>query len=144
MRPGLLRLLLAATLAASAHSALGAQEVPVRKLPRPTVSCGGPFAMILIKVVDAQGAPVADATVDVRRVRDSAHVREGGADLASMGEYVVMDDSALPLVSASGERFLVRARRAGKRSSAVLRVGRSTDGCHVQRISGAQQLMLPG
>ena len=126
--------LVAISVAISAPARLEAQERPVKQLSRPTLPCGGPLAVILLKVVDGKGAPVPDATIDVRRKRDGKKVVENLADFSPTGEYVVMDDMVLPLVPKSGTSFVVRARRGKQVASTVVQIGRTDDGCHVRRL----------
>lgn len=118
---------------------LPSQGAVAPQLPKPVTSCG-PAALILITVVNAGGAPVSDATIQVRRARDSKVVRQGEVDLP--GEYVVMDDLQLPVVDQQGTRFVVQVRHANQKASAVLRIGRTPDGCHVRLLSGPAQLTL--
>lgn len=92
------------------------------------------MAVILLKVVDAKGAVIEDAAVEIHRERDGRKVRETPADFSPLGEYLIMDDLALALVRASGTRFVVRARRGKHLASTVLRIGRTPDGCHVKRL----------
>jgi hypothetical protein len=128
--------------AISAHASLGAQDTTVTRLPKPMKSCGGPLAVILIAVVDAKGTPVTDAKLDVKRERDAKVLTGNLGGLSPSGEYMIMDDTALPLVPAEGARFVVRARRGKETGSAVLRIGRSPNGCHVRRLGDAQKIVL--
>lgn len=111
------------------------------QLPRPVTSCG-PTALILVTVVDGAGNRVSDASIEVRRTRDRKVVRRGQVELPGSGEYVVMDDGALSLVGPTESRFTVQVRRAKQRVSAVLRIGRTPDGCHVRVISGPTRLTV--
>ena len=97
------------SLAISAPAILEAQERKVPPLPKPTLPCGGPLAVILLKVVDGKGAPVPDAIVEVHRERDGKQLPGSLADFSPDGEYVLADDMALPLVPASGARRSVPA-----------------------------------
>ena len=126
--------LVAISFAISAPAILEAQERTVTQRPKPILPCGGPMAVILLKVVDAKGEVVSDAKLDVRRERDGKKVGENLADFSPLGEYMIMDDLALSLVPASGARFIVRARRGKSLASKVLRIWRSPDGCHVKRL----------
>ena len=132
---------MATLVAIGGPAALGAQQ-PVQKLEKPVKSCGGPLALILITVVDAKGAPVTDAKLDVKRERDGKEVPGTMADMSPSGEYVVMDDSSLELVPAAGTRFVVRASRAKQSASTVLRIGRTPNGCHVRRLNDDVKLIL--
>lgn len=105
------------------------------------MSCG-PAAVLLVTVVDAAGTPVRDAAVEVRRQSDGRIVRKGEVELPESGEYLVMDDVSLPLVEEKGTRFVVEVRRAKQRTSVVLRIGKTADGCHIRHISGATRLTL--
>jgi hypothetical protein len=129
-------------LAISAHASLGAQDTTVTRLPKPTKSCGGPLAVILVAVVDAKGTPVTDAKIEIKRQRDGKVLTGNPAGLSPSGEYMIMDDSALPLVPAEGARFVVRAQRGNETGSAVLQIGRSPNGCHVRRLGDTQKIVL--
>jgi hypothetical protein len=134
--------LAAMVVAVSAPAALTAQEPTVKTLPKPVKSCGGPLAIIMITAVDAKGAPITDGKISVKRERDGKAVPGTMADLSPEGEYVVMDDMALPLVTAGGTRFIVRLRRGKQTASTVVRIGRTSDGCHVRQIGAAQKLVV--
>ena len=136
------RALVATSLVIAAHASLGAQQPTVTTLPKPTTSCGGPLALILVTVVDAKGIAVADATIDVALERGGEKVPGGMGGLAPSGEYLVMDDMALPLVPPAGARFIVRARRGKETGSIVLHIGRTPDGCHVRRLGEPAKLVL--
>ena len=133
---------MATIVAISVPAALAAQDPTVKRLPRkPTTSCG-PLALIMVTVVDTKGAPVTNAKIDVKRQRDGKEVPGAMTDISPSGEYVVMDDSALPLVPAAGEKFVVRATRGKQTASAILRIGRTQNGCHVQRLSDDAKLVI--
>ncbi len=116
----------------------------MKHLDKPVKACGGPFALILVTVVDSKGAPVTDAKLEVTRQRDGKEVPGMMADMSPSGEYVVMDDMALPLVPAAGTPFVVRASRGKQSASVVLRIGRTADGCHVRRLSDDMKVVLGG
>ena len=113
----------------------------VPQLRRPVTSCG-PMAQILVTVVNDAGKLVSDASIEVHRTRDRKFVRRGQVELPGSGEYVVMDDGALSLVGPTESRFTVQVRRAKQRASTVLRIGRTSDGCHVRMISGPTRVTL--
>ena len=102
---------MATIVAISVPGALRAQDTSVKRLPRPVMSCGGPLSLIVVNVVDSKGAPVTDAKVHVKRQRDGKEVPGTMTDMSPTGEYVVMDDMALPLVPKAGAPFVVRATR---------------------------------
>ncbi|MEO8337672.1 MAG: hypothetical protein ABI664_22030 [bacterium] len=137
----LLGTLVATLVVIGAPAALGAQQ-PVTKLEKPAKMCGGPLALILVTVVDSKGAPVTDAKVDVKRQRDGKELTGTMTDMSPSGEYVVMDDAALPLVPAAGTLFIVRASRGRQAASIVLRIGRTPNGCHVMRLGDESKLVL--
>jgi hypothetical protein len=133
---------MAMILAISVPAALAAQDPTVKPLPRkPTTSCG-PLALIMVTVVDTKGAPVTDAKIDVKRQRDGKEVPGTMTDMSPSGEYVVMDDMALPLVPAPGANFVVRAKRGKQVGSAILRIARTPDGCHVRRVENTTKVIL--
>ena len=133
---------MATIVAISVPAALGAQGTPVKSLPnKPTTSCG-PLALIMVTVVDSKGAPVTDAKIRVKRQRDGKVLPGTTTDMSPSGEYVVMDDSALPLVPARGAPFVVRVTRGKQVASTVLRIGRTPNGCHVMRLSAEAKLVI--
>jgi hypothetical protein len=123
-------------------AALSAQAPTLKPLPRKATTSCGPLALILVTVVDSKGAPVTDAKVDVKRERDGKEVPGAMADMSPSGEYVVMDDTSLPLVPAGGANFVVRARRGKQEASAVLRIARTSNGCHVSRVENTTKVIL--
>jgi hypothetical protein len=133
--------LMATILAISAQEAVDAQELR-KTVPKATMSCG-PLALIMVTVVDARGAPVTDAAIDVKRERDGKAL-PGTTDISPTGDYIIMDDSALPLVPADGGRFIVRAMRGKQTASIVVSIGRTPDGCHVLRLGEARKLVVAG
>ncbi len=136
------RTLVATLVAIGGPAALGAQGTPMKSMQqKPTTSCG-PLALIMVTVVDSKGAPVTDARIEVKRERDGKAVPGTMTDMSPSGEYVVMDDMALPLVPAAGTRFVVRASRGKQAASVVLRIGRTLNGCHVQRLSDDAKIIL--
>lgn len=124
----------------SAHAALEAQD-PKLKPSKPTTTCG-PFALIMVTVVDVKGAPVTDATLTVTREKDGKVVPGAMADMSPTGEYVVMDDTYLSLVPTAGANFIVRAKRGKQSAAAVLRIGHTPDGCHVRRMDDAKKIVI--
>jgi hypothetical protein len=133
--------LVATLVAIGGPAALRAQGSSVEKPIKATTSCG-PLALILVTVVDGKDAPVTDAKLDVQRQRDGKKVPSTMADLSPSGEYVVMDDMALPLVAAAGTPFIVRASRGKQSASIVLRIGRTSNGCHVRRLGDEVKVVL--
>ena len=139
---GLRSALVATIVAISVPVALGAQGTPVKPLQtKPMMSCG-PLALIMVKVVDSKGAPVTDAKIGIKRQRDRKTVPVATTDTSPTGEYVVVDDSALPFVPAAGASFVIRVSRGKQVTSAIWRMGRTPDGCHVVRLSGDAKLVL--
>jgi len=133
---------MATIVAISVPAALGAQGTPMKTMTKkPTTSCG-PLSLIMVTVVDRKGAPVTDAKIDVKRQRDGKEVPGTMTDMSPSGEYVVMDDMALPLVPVAGANFVVRAKRGSESGSVVLRIARSPDGCHVIRTGSPAKLVL--
>ena len=133
---------MATLVAIGVPAALAAQDPTVKTLPKKATTSCGPFALIMVTVVDSKGAPVTDARIDVKRERDSKVVPGAMADMSPTGEYVVMDDTSLPLVPAAGTRFVVRASRGKQAATSVLRIGRTPNGCHVMRMGDATKLVL--
>lgn len=128
--------------AISVPAALSAQGTPVKSSPsKPTTSCG-PLALMMVSVVDSKGAAVTDAKIAVKRQRDGKEVPGTMTDMSPSGEYVVMDDGALPLVPAAGDSFVVRVTRGKQVASTVWRIGRTPNGCHVMRLSGEPKVVL--
>jgi hypothetical protein len=132
---------MAMIVAISVPAALAAQVPTVKPISKPTTTCG-PLALIMVTVVDVKGAPVTDATLEVKRQRDGKVVPGAMVDTPANGEYVVMDDTSLPLVPAVGANFVVRAKRGKQTGSTVLRIARSDDGCHVRRADNTGKLVI--
>jgi hypothetical protein len=99
--------------------------------PRPTVSCG-PAALILLAVRDERGTAVSGAKVRVVRRSDRRLVHAEAQESVPAGEYVVMDDSFLPLTTKRGTKFDVTVRYGRQLVKTVITVGRTPDGCHVR------------
>jgi hypothetical protein len=133
--------LVATLVAIGGPAELRAQGSSVEKPGKATRSCG-PLALILVTVVDRKGAPVTDAKIQVKRERDGKEVPGTMTDMSPTGEYVVMDDMALPLVAAAGTPFIVRASRGKLSASIVLRIGRTSNGCHVRRMGEDVKVIL--
>jgi hypothetical protein len=110
--------------------------------PRPTLSCG-PVALILLSVRDQHGAPVSGAKVRVVRRSDGRVIQDEAPESVPAGEYQLMDDLALRLVSARGTMLDVSVRHGRSVATTVIRVGRTADGCHVRRIGRPRTVTIP-
>lgn len=115
--------------------------------------CSQSFTMVTLSLVDANDAPVQDATVQVRRARTGT-TRTLTAD--APGVYTVADDMMRNSVRMDGEPFEVSVRWHGRTQRVTTTIGTrlptktgsktrsSADSCrcHVVRISGAEKLVL--
>lgn len=119
----------------------------------PPRACTMEFRMFDVTVLDASGAPVQNARIDVRRGASGASIvcpdaseqagcvvpgSGAGFDGQGNGRYLVMSDGVE--VQRGGERFTVQAARDGQQAEAVL--GFRHDGCHVQKTAGPDTLTL--
>ncbi|MEO7457598.1 MAG: hypothetical protein ABIY52_15155 [Gemmatimonadaceae bacterium] len=127
-----------------AHASAEAQATTLKHLPRsatPQVSCG-PMAMVLLKVVDRAGQVVKDARIEVLRKRDSAKVPVPMEPSSLNGEYTIIDDGSLSMISPRGEWVVVHVRRGKHMASKAFRIRRTDDGCHVRLVSGAPTIVV--
>jgi hypothetical protein len=103
--------------------------------------CDGRFAMVMLTVRDAQGAPVVGARLAARRADSRAAFPVQPQEHAD-GEYQLLDDTALPHL-AGGDQAVDVVIAHGGRSQVVRQVlGRTADGCHVARRAGPETVTL--
>lgn len=102
-------------------------------------ACTDSFNSIQVKVVDATGATV-DGLEAVTRFEDNGQelrlVQSFG-----FGTYTIVDDSQLPRISGDGEAVRFDAR--GTRGAVAGQFLIGSDGCHVEKIDGPDELVLP-
>jgi hypothetical protein len=101
--------------------------------------CTDSFNSIVVRVVDSTGAPV-DGLEAVTRFEDS------GQELRlvqgfGFGSYTIVDDTQLPRISSDGEALRFDAR--GPRGAVAGQFLIGSDGCHVEKIDGPDDLVLP-
>ncbi len=104
--------------------------------------CDGRFAMLMIAVRDAAGAPVTGARLATRRAgaREPFPVQpqeHGG------GDYQLLDDTALRYLAGGDQALELTVAHGGRRRVVRQVVGTSPGGCHVVRRSGADVVTLP-
>ena len=130
--------------AQSATQAVPVQEATPRKLPVPGQRvCSASMTAVAVRVVDAAGAPVNDAVVELRRVAGDALVLTKNGAISDRGDYVLFDDSSAPTIKPRGEAFTVVATSRGRRAVVKLTLGfGDPDGCHVAVLAGEQKLVV--
>lgn len=111
-------------------------------------ACTMLFAFVTVQVRDGAGQPVTDASVDVVRVATGRSIVCAGGQTQGCiepteffpdpGTYAVFSDGLA--VRESGEDFRVTVAQGARRAEAVLRIG--SDGCHVEKRSGPDVLVL--
>lgn len=120
---------------------LGAQSKDqVAQLPKS--ACSPVLSVVSIRIVDAAGEPIRNATVELTRMRDGKNLGRAVAMSGSSGDFQVVESTALAWIAPRGDRIRVVARASGKRATAIVRVGRDLDGCRLVRISGPDVLSV--
>ncbi len=153
-RRGALALLVAQTLAAvtpvssqppSADPDRAAGQPPAPRTARLDARrarpCDGRFALVMLTVRDAAGAPVAGAQLVARRA-DSQDAFPVQPQEHADGEYQLLDDTALPHLAGGDQAIDVVVTHRGRRQVVRQVVGRTADGCHVARRAGPQAVTL--
>ncbi|MDZ7631468.1 MAG: carboxypeptidase-like regulatory domain-containing protein [Gemmatimonadaceae bacterium] len=118
-----------------AATAAGAQAATSRSLPPGQQVCDMSLRLISIRLVNAQGAPVPDAAITVRRVRTRTMLANAEA-MGGQGDYRILEDGVLPDLRRGGEPFDVRFTKDGRVRRVRLVIGMDAGGCHVMLKSG--------
>ena len=102
-------------------------------------ACTDSFNTIEVNVVDNAGAPV-DGLEAVTRFEDNGQELRLVQTFGS-GSYAIVDDNQLPRISGNGEAVRFDAR--GTRGAVAGQFLIGSDGCHVEKIDGPDELVLP-
>ena len=130
-------------LTTGAFAGAGAQMTSITQGgAKPKAGCG-PFSMVAVPVVDSRGQVVTDARIEVSRKRDKKKLAPRTDAMTLTGEYIIVDDLALPLVAPGGEDFEVRITRGKRVTVKTLRLAHSADGCHVRATGPALKIVVP-
>lgn len=103
------------------------------RLPRAR-ACDMGFKLLMLRVEDSTGTPVAGVTVMLHR--------DGHKDLlrtettSPTGEVTVADDGDLGRLPPEGAAFTVTLRKAAKTRRVKIRLGADAGGCHIVLLSG--------
>jgi hypothetical protein len=106
-------------------------------------ACTDEFRFATVAVVDGADEPVTDATVQTYLVRTGELVPVTSFIPREPGTYLVLDDSAKPLIEGPEEEFRVEAERPTGSSAQATFVFSVPGGCHINRISGPDTLQVP-
>ena len=112
----------------------------VAQAPKP--ACSPLLSVVSIRLVDAAGQPVRNATVEMTRLRDGKKLGRAPEMSGANGEFQVVESTALSWIAPKGDRIRLVAREAGKRATTIVRVGRDSTGCRLIRLSGPEVLAL--
>jgi hypothetical protein len=132
--------ILAVALAATMPSVLAAQAADLRQRLRADTGarpmCDMRYKLLMVTVVDAQGAPVPGVTVTVSGLPATSEGREPRVTSAT-GEAQFAEDGDMRLLAAGGTEVTLTLRKGRKVKRATLRVGRDEAGCHIALLSGS-------
>jgi hypothetical protein len=103
-------------------------------------ACTDLFATIGVNVVDATGRPVAGLEA-ISRFEDNGQELRLQQAGATVGFYVIVDDGQLPRISGDGEAL--RFDAIGPRGAVAGQFLIGSDGCHVEKLDGPDDLVLP-
>jgi len=108
-----------------------------RKCP-PDVTCTEEFAMVTVRVEDANGVPIS--------LDDAYTLRKGSAETlrfesGGVGMYTVLDDSYRQRLQNNIDDFFFIAIKNGKKI-AEERFVVGADCCHVQKVSGTEKIVV--
>jgi hypothetical protein len=131
----------AAFICASAVTVIHAQAPTTATLPPNRRVCDMSLRIVSMRVVDAAGAPVNDATVSVRRVRTRIMLSSAEA-MGSQGDYKIAEDGSIPDLRKGGEPFDVTFTKAGRSRRVRVIIGMDAAGCHTELKSTARAVTL--
>lgn len=107
------------------------------------VACTEEFRVATVYVEDASAAAVSDASVKTYLVRTGELVPVTSIMDLVPGHYVILDDNATRLIRSDPEPFRVTAERGGGTPVEALYTFRAPQGCHIEKVSGPDTLMVP-
>jgi len=103
-------------------------------------ACTDLFATIGVNVVDSAGRPVTGLEA-VSRFEDNGQELRLQQASAPDGFYIIVDDNQLPRISGEGEAL--RFDATGPRGAVAGQFLIASDGCHVEKVDGPDDLVLP-
>lgn len=132
--------LVAATAASAGAQISKAPEA--MKLPREsgTKACTMVERVLMMQVVDASGAAIADAKITVRNLRTRSIVER--AEAMGDGAYRIADDGDATSVRRAGDPFDVLFTYGTRMRHVRVRIGTDTEGCHVRFITVPRKVVL--
>ncbi len=130
-----------AVMCTSAATAMNAQAPTTAPVPPGRIICDMSMRVVSMRVVDAAGAPVNDATVSVRRVRTRIMLSSAEA-MGSQGDYKIAEDGSIPDLRKGGEPFDVTFTKAGRSRRVRVIIGMDSAGCHTELKSSARPVTL--
>lgn len=107
----------------------------------PGGACTASFATVGVTVVDGAGQPVPDASVTATLVRTGQVLVPTTLMLTVPGTYTLVDDGSTRAIRRSGESVQARIARDSQ-SMTVDYVFSVPDGCHVNKVSGPDTVVL--
>ena len=134
-------LLLCLSLLVVTAAPVAAQGATSARLPAGTRICDMSARVVAMRLVDAAGAPVADAMIRVRRIRTRT-VLPRPASMGESGDYRIAEDGDLRDLRAGGEPFDVTFRKGGRSRTVRLVLGMDAAGCHVTLVRGPTTVTL--
>ena len=106
--------------------------------------CTQEFRVATVTVVDAQSAPITNATVTTTLKRTGQVVPITSFMDFVPGTYPVLDDGAVPLLrSRKQEDFNLTVTRPGQAPVTAMYRFEAQGGCHIEKVSGADTLHVP-
>jgi len=118
-----------------------AQGETSARLPAGKRVCDMSARVVALRLVDAAGAPVPDATIRVRRVRTRTLLTRPES-MGQSGDYRIAEDGDLRNLRAGGEPFDVTFRKGGRSRTVRLILGMDAAGCHVMLVRGPTTVTL--
>ena len=120
---------------------LRAQGATTAKMPSGEKICDMSAWVVAIRLVDASGAPVSDASIAVRR-RSTGAMLPRAESMGGSGDYRILEGGDLPDLRAAGERFDVTFRKGTRSRTVRLRIGQDSTGCRIALLAGPTKVQL--
>ena len=129
------RALLAIVFLAGPLHVAAAQDSGVSRSRLPTARvCDMGFKLLMLRVEDSTGAPIAGVTMTLHRDGQKAPLRK--ETTSPTGDVNVADDGDLRRLPPAGAAFTVTLHKAAKTRRVKIRLGADAGGCHVVLLSG--------
>lgn len=103
--------------------------------------CTALFAVATVTVVDSTAAPAAAATVTSTLIRTGETLTPTTVMDFVTGVYPILDDGAVPKLQSAGDSIRVHAAQGSATAEAIYRFT-VPGGCHIERVSGPDTLVL--